>query len=159
MAARGGAPMPLRSTPKQPFWPRGNRRSISGFIGSKNKSGRLSFCVGGRGGGRGLRSEISRAQVKITLREGNLDLVFAEFSLDGEVKVAAKTLGLVRHLQRPDREFEIQRIVAVAEKQQARGRLFEHRRILHGGFEQHALEFVEVRAVSDTNRKAHADLW
>src|ERR1700722_17904207 len=112
--------MPLRSTPKQPFWPRGNRRSISGFIGSKNKSERLSFRVGRRGGVRGLRGEIFPTQGEIALRGGDLDVVLAELAFDGEVKVAAKTFGLVRHLQRPDREFEIQRIVAVAEKQQAR---------------------------------------
>jgi hypothetical protein len=59
-----------------------------------------------------LRLEHSAPDVKVSLREGNLDAGFAEFLLDGEIEIALESARPMTHLAAPDDQLELDGAVA-----------------------------------------------
>src|SRR5262245_19684939 len=54
-----------------------------------------------------LLAQCARAHANVTLRKRNLDLVLAEFFVDGEVKFALEPAWLEGHFTCPHGQFEI----------------------------------------------------
>jgi hypothetical protein len=61
--------------------------------------------------------------MQVALGEGDFDLVLAEPSLGGEVKVALEAEWALDHLDGSDRQLEVQRAVAETHEQDLRRRL------------------------------------
>src|SRR4030095_1440814 len=96
------------------------------------------------------------ADAHVALRERDLDAGLAQFALDGEVQVAAKTPRAIAHFLAPDGEFEIERALAkTAEKNGGRG-ISERLRVFARALEQQRAYLLDVAALSHADRDAEA---
>ena len=105
----------------------------------------------------GVELKPAAANIKIALREGHFDLMFAKFAEYFQIQIAFECPRPVHTRMRPGPKFENESISAKFQQADRRRRIGKNIFISLGDLEQEARHKIDIGIISDTDRYPKPD--